>query len=197
MMRGSVLEVGNGRRGRRGTFRPSSHASRWWYLDLGVDAVPHVCADVMVLPFGDQVFETVVCLEVLEYVASPKAALREMSRVLQNGGTLVLSVPFNTRPDTETDLWRFTANGVRQLATSTGFEVVRLSGQGAVVSTWLHMCRSFNRGSAWRRRLVGWLMTPVFRMLLAADGSTNMAGGTFGGYTTGYVLLARKATERQ
>jgi len=195
LMGGPVLEIGNGRCGRRGAFRPPPHVAGWLYVDLRMHASPHACADVMSLPFGDQLFETVLCLEVLEYVASPKAALGEMSRVLRDGGTLIMSTPYSTRPDTATDCWRFTANGLRHLAGSVGFEVTRLSEQGSVVSTLLHMCRSFNHGSAWRRRLVAWLTTPAFRVLLAFDGSSTTSTATIGGYTTGYVLVASKSRE--
>jgi SAM-dependent methyltransferase len=195
LMRGRVLEVGGGRRGRRGTFRPPSHPDAWLYVDVNVQAVPHVGADVMSLPFGDQTFDTVICLEVLEYVPSPEAALAEMSRVLRKGGGLILSAPFNTRPDTVTDFWRFTAPGLRHLATSAGLEVTRVREQGAAVSALLHMCRSLNRGSTWRRRLVAWITTPAFRMLLRWDESHSTAVSAIGGYTTGYVLVARKSSE--
>jgi SAM-dependent methyltransferase len=164
-------------------------------VDVNVQAVPHVGADVMSLPFGDQTFDTVICLEVLEYVPSPEAALAEMSRVLRKGGGLILSAPFNTRPDTVTDFWRFTAPGLRHLATSAGLEVTRVREQGAAVSALLHMCRSLNRGSTWRRRLVAWITTPAFRMLLRWDESHSTAVSAIGGYTTGYVLVARKSSE--
>jgi SAM-dependent methyltransferase len=195
LMRGRVLEVGGGRRGRRGTFTPSPQADAWLYVDVNVQAAPHVGADVMSLPFGDQTFDTVMCLEVLEYVPSPEAALAEMNRVLRNGGILIMSAPLNTRPDTVNDFWRFTAPGLRRLATSAGFEVTRVRAQGSAVSTLLHMCRSLNRGSKWRRRLVAWVTTPVFRMLLKWDGSNSTMESAIGGYTTGYVLVARNSSE--
>jgi SAM-dependent methyltransferase len=43
------------------------------------------------LPFGDEVFEAVTCLEALEFFPSDEAALGEMVRVLRPGGFLMVS----------------------------------------------------------------------------------------------------------
>ncbi len=48
-------------------------------------------ADVTALPFDDDVFDLVLCLEVLEHIPDPSLALAELSRVCR--GDIVLSVP--------------------------------------------------------------------------------------------------------
>ncbi len=50
--------------------------------------------DVTALSFGDACFDGVITLDVLEHVPDFAAALREFSRILRPGGTLVLTVPF-------------------------------------------------------------------------------------------------------
>ncbi len=45
------------------------------------------------LPFSDASFDYVVCVEGLEHVENPANAIREFSRVLKPGATLVVSVP--------------------------------------------------------------------------------------------------------
>ncbi|MBU2490015.1 MAG: methyltransferase domain-containing protein [Proteobacteria bacterium] len=45
------------------------------------------------LPFPDGHFQAIVCSEVMEHVADPGAAARELARVLAPGGTLAVSVP--------------------------------------------------------------------------------------------------------
>jgi len=48
-------------------------------------AVPHrVCASVLSLPFADRSFDAVTCLEVLEHLDHPAAALRELARYRAN-----------------------------------------------------------------------------------------------------------------
>ncbi len=48
-------------------------------------------ADLTALPFADQSFDLVLCLEVLEHIPEPGAALAELARVCR--GDLVVSVP--------------------------------------------------------------------------------------------------------
>lgn len=50
-------------------------------------------ANVYDLPFEDQAFSTVFSNSVLEHVSDLEKALSEMSRVLKNGGQLVLTTP--------------------------------------------------------------------------------------------------------
>lgn len=45
------------------------------------------------LPFGEGSFDGVICINVLEHVADPAAALREISRTLVVGGRVVVSTP--------------------------------------------------------------------------------------------------------
>jgi SAM-dependent methyltransferase len=50
-------------------------------------------ADALALPFRDQVFDVIVCSEVLEHILDHQRAMREIVRVLKPGGALVVSVP--------------------------------------------------------------------------------------------------------
>lgn len=54
---------------------------------------------VEVLPDADQSYDGVISMSVLEYLPNPGAALREFSRILRPGGTVVISLP-NTRSPT-------------------------------------------------------------------------------------------------
>jgi SAM-dependent methyltransferase len=72
-------------------------------IDLAVDAVAEasrrhqygavVCGDARRLPFGNEVFRSVVSNSALEHVDGVDAALREARRVLRPGGTLVATTP--------------------------------------------------------------------------------------------------------
>lgn len=45
------------------------------------------------LPFPNKLFDSVICMEVLEHLFDPVHALAEINRVLKPNGTLVISVP--------------------------------------------------------------------------------------------------------
>jgi len=68
------------------------------------------------IPVDDGSFDVVLCLQVLEHVADPGAAVRELHRVVRPGGRVLLSThgiyPFHPNPD---DLWRWTHQGLERL----------------------------------------------------------------------------------
>lgn len=57
--------------------------------------VRSVCADLNVgaLPYHDDAFDCVTCLEVIEHVVDPSRLLRELHRVLRPKGQLLLTTP--------------------------------------------------------------------------------------------------------
>jgi ubiquinone/menaquinone biosynthesis C-methylase UbiE/uncharacterized protein YbaR (Trm112 family) len=55
------------------------------------DRVTLVHQDAMHLPFADEIFDAVTCLEALEFLPSPARALGEMVRVLRPGGVLLVT----------------------------------------------------------------------------------------------------------
>jgi SAM-dependent methyltransferase len=68
------------------------------------------------LPVDDAAFDVVLCLQVLEHVPDPAAAVRELRRAVRPGGRVLLSThgvyPFHPNPD---DLWRWTHTGLEHL----------------------------------------------------------------------------------
>jgi SAM-dependent methyltransferase len=54
------------------------------------DRVSHAVADLTRLPYADGCFDAVVCGWVLEHLPDPRPGLRELARVLQPGGKLLL-----------------------------------------------------------------------------------------------------------
>lgn len=45
------------------------------------------------LPYSDNSFDYITCLEGLEHIENPHQALREFSRILRDGGHVILSFP--------------------------------------------------------------------------------------------------------
>src|SRR5262245_55869415 len=57
----------------------------------GVDA--RKIDDAASLPFDDNSFDAVICIEVLEHLFEPQRAVDEMRRVLSSGGKVIITVP--------------------------------------------------------------------------------------------------------
>ena len=88
------------------------------YFGLDIQPGPQVDAqfDGTGLPFPDEVFTVVLSTQVLEHVRDPQALINEMHRVLQKGGTAIISAPFVWEiHNYPADYWRFSDQGIRAL----------------------------------------------------------------------------------
>lgn len=126
---------------------------------LGLDArrVP----DAAELPFDDEAFDAVVCLEVLEHLFAPHPAAEEALRVLRPGGTYFATVPnvaywrwrrdlalggiWNPYGDEDSvdAPWRdphirfFTVHAFERMLERSGFASVEVGGhEGEILGTW-------------------------------------------------------------
>lgn len=75
----------------------------------------------------DGTFETILCTAVLEHLEEPAEAIREMSRVLADGGYLIITAPlFWHLHEEPRDFYRYTKHGLRYLLEKNGFEIAEL-----------------------------------------------------------------------
>ncbi len=63
------------------------------FKDLGMGSLEVIRASAQSLPFRDDVFDHVLCLDVLEHLKQPKEASTEMHRVSREGASIVVSLP--------------------------------------------------------------------------------------------------------
>ncbi len=138
---GKILELGCGTGGllaaaaRRGlTIEGVDIALRWLVVarrrldDLGL-TVPLVAAEAEHLPYPDASFDAVVVDSLLEHVDDPWLVLREASRVLRPGGSLLIWSPnrYSLMIDPHVRLW----------------------GLGWIPRRWMSAYVRFRRGGAW------------------------------------------------
>lgn len=119
---GSILDAGAGSRRYDQLFRGKiSACDLKAQPELGVEK-----CDISALPYSDNRFDNVLCLEVLQYLTLTEIvqALSEIKRVLRSGGSAVLTIPLYYKD--HQDKVRFCLNYFQALLTSAGFTEVKV-----------------------------------------------------------------------
>lgn len=74
-----------------------------WNATAAALGVRRVVADASTLPFRDEAFDTVLCLETIEHVPDPRAVACEVARVAAHGAVVLVTTPakwrYAFRPD--------------------------------------------------------------------------------------------------
>jgi SAM-dependent methyltransferase len=102
---------------------------------LDIAGNPYGVADVVsdeFLPFGDESFDLVMCIEGFHYIAEPEHGVAELARVLRPGGHAVVSVPFVWEYDRSVLENRYTGPALARLFASWEDVVVVENGGRAV-----------------------------------------------------------------
>lgn len=102
-VQGSILDAGSGRGGwirRLATSQKITSIHSVDIVDDGASKLPGVKFSLVdlskdALPLKDNELDWVFAVEVLEHLANPRHFINEASRVLKNGGKLVISTPSN------------------------------------------------------------------------------------------------------
>jgi SAM-dependent methyltransferase len=114
----TLLDVGCGDKPYAPFFRAASP-----YVGFDVPQNPHadLRGTIEAIPAEDASFDAVLCLQVLEHVEDPAAAVRELRRVVKPGGRVLASThgvfPYHPNPH---DLWRWTHAGLERLFRDNG-----------------------------------------------------------------------------
>ncbi len=139
------------------------------YVNLDLFAMPgvDVQADAHLLPFANGVFTRVECDAVLEHVVDPERVMREIERVLAEGGQAHIVTPFcHPFHEYPKDFRRFTPDGLRLMA--GGLEVEETGWRTGPVATMLVFGLEFAKlllpWRWWRvasHGVLGWLVWPL------------------------------------
>ena len=128
------------------------------YSDLGVaiqrsKGIPVIQADARNLPFEDDSFDVVICLDVLEHILEDEQVAAEIHRVLRKNGKFLISVPEDPMLWSNHDV---VVNHIRRYTKSSLIELIANSELkiGAVWSTLvllrpaIKLARKFQKGSS-------------------------------------------------
>ncbi len=122
LVSGRILDVGCGSK----PYRKYFGASEYIGLEIeGRNKLADRHYDGKEFPFKDGEFDSVFTSQVLEHVFNPEGFLREINRVLKDGGVLLLTGPFIwDEHEQPFDYARYSSFGLRHLLESNGFEIV-------------------------------------------------------------------------
>ncbi len=148
--KGFLLEVGAG-----GSYlkeRFASQVENWVTSDYDLRANVDIRCDAQSLPFKGNIFDTIICIDVIEHVPDPQKMVSELVRVLKPGGILILSTPFFFyMHESPFDFHRFSKFGLLNLMEKNNMSVITLTPTGGVISTLgilvtasiVHVCSRF------------------------------------------------------
>ncbi len=174
----------------------------WNILDRAKKSID-VFGDGYALPFAADSFDTVLCTEVLEHVASPGKMVKEMASVLKPGGLLLCTVPFS-QPlhELPNDYYRFTPSALEKLSEAAGLEVVSITPRGNFASAmsaslaqfslrWLGASKRQSDGSVIICRWRSLLLLPLFAVTqVTFSWISKMTSDT--AVCQGYSLIAKR-----
>jgi len=91
-----VLDIGSGYPFQKemGKYKQLFKNSRYYSLDYTTQYKPDIVGDIHNLPLRDGQIDAVICKAVLEHVPEPQRAVKEMYRILRDGGKLFANIPF-------------------------------------------------------------------------------------------------------
>jgi len=104
-------------------------------MDLNERLKPDIVAEATHIPFNNDAFDDVMCMEVLEHLPEPENAIKEIKRILKEDGLLYVTVPMSWCLHYEpNDFYRFTKYGLKYLLEKNGFQLLSLDRIGGVFS---------------------------------------------------------------
>lgn len=103
-----IIDVGSGGSPYRFSVKDAEYVS----LDISRNEFVNIVGDAHNLPFRDRSADIVICTEVLEHCKNPSKVIKEISRIMRGGCTLILSFPFLFPVHSNQDYWRFTVEGI-------------------------------------------------------------------------------------
>ena len=187
--KGRTLDIGGGTSKYRGIITES--VSNYLVADLyetGVDFKE----DARKMSFPEESFDTLLSFQVLEHIDDTSATVREMYRILKNGGHAIVTMPFLfPQHGDPADFHRFTKEAARFYFEREGFTVIELGSQGSTLSVISAMLRRmyFDHYTVGYSRLRSAFFTRVFRILKYFDRKGYFAHPDL--YTNVYIVVKK------
>lgn len=137
----SILDAGAGESVYKKLFSHCSYKAidlavgetRWNYSNLDYVGFLHE------MPIEDEIFDAVLCTQVLEHLEWPRESVKEMHRVLKTGGKLYMTVPMaQNEHQVPYDFFRYTSYGLESICKRAGFHDIKITPFGGLWVRWAY-----------------------------------------------------------
>jgi SAM-dependent methyltransferase len=136
----TCIDIGAGVAPYEGLITEAFAVSQYVAMDFVPSDRISVAGDSTRLPLCSEIADLVVSFEVIQHVTSPTMMLQEIRRVLNPGGSLILTFPFLYPECDVMDFRRWTLDGMCEILRNNGFEVVvaeRRGGAAFAFTCWI------------------------------------------------------------
>lgn len=107
--------------------------SRWNYANLDYVGFLHE------MPIENEMFDAVLCTQVLEHLEWPRESVKEMHRVIKPGGKLYMTVPMaQNEHQVPYDFFRYTSYGLESICKHAGFNNIKITPFGGLWVRWAY-----------------------------------------------------------
>lgn len=127
-LKGRLMDFGCGRKPYRSLFSVDEYIG----VDFENPGHPHANESIDVfydgkhIPFADAHFDSIFSSEVFEHIFNLEEILKELNRVLKQGGTMLITCPFVfCEHEVPNDFARYTSFAIRHLLEKNGFEILQ------------------------------------------------------------------------
>lgn len=199
---GLLLDLGGHKTRKRGQFDISHYNLKVVYSNISSEKGTDVQNDALTLPFATDSFDVVICGELLEHVRDPNTVLREVFRVLQPKGKLLVTVPFLYRIHADPyDFARYTDYYWHQVLQEIGFAQIVIERQGLFFLVLVDFLKQYaDQLLSWRfiGRPTRWLaskliISPLQSWALRHEQTPKVQASPFlRSFTTGFGIVAVK-----
>jgi ubiquinone/menaquinone biosynthesis C-methylase UbiE len=203
---GKILDIGGKKKKKRGQFDIEKYDFKVEYVNIDEKTEPDYLCNATNINVEANIFDGVICSELLEHVPDPKEVLLETYRVLKPGGVLLLCVPFMFHIHADPyDYGRYTDFYWKSTLTKINFSAVVIEKQGLFFSVIANMLKAFANEmqkekkpqNRLKRRLfhkaVAWGEKKAFELENKPYFKNHKF---FNSFTTGYGIVAVKSKKK-
>jgi SAM-dependent methyltransferase len=123
---GRTLDLGCGSKPYESLFNSTEYIGIDVKTSIHKDSIKtDIFYDGRTIPFNNQIFDSLVTIQVFEHVFEPEIFLKEISRVLKTNGYLLLTAPFVwDEHEKPFDYARYSSFGLKYLLEKNGFKII-------------------------------------------------------------------------